>query len=318
MPPNEAIAAAGGGPAMGAPAPHFRTRKLSTLTEKLIGAMLLACALVSIVTTAGILFVLLYEAVAFFSEVSFVEFLGDTEWTPLFADKHFGIWPLVAGTALTSFIAMVVALPTGLLAAIYLSEYAPERVRRVLKPALEILAGIPTIVYGFFALVVVTPALQHIIPGLNGFNALSAGLVMGIMIMPMISSLSEDALYSVPNSLREAAFGLGSTQMSSVVRVVVPAASSGIIASVILAVSRAVGETMIVVVAAGQNPNMTLDPREMVQTMTAFIVQISMGDVQHGSLEYRTIFAVGTALFVITFVMNLLAQRIARHYRGRS
>jgi len=283
--------------------------------ERSIAWVLRACALVSVLTTLGILVVLLVEAVAFFEEVSLLEFLGDTQWTPLFADKHFGIWPLIAGTFLTTGIATLVAVPFGLLAAIYLSEFASARVRRWVKPALEVLAGVPTIVYGYFALAVVTPALQALFPDLAGFNALSAGLVMGIMITPMVSSLSEDALHAVPVALREASWGLGATRLATIFKVVLPAAMSGIVASIILAVSRAVGETMIVAIAAGQQPRLTLDPTVPVETMTAYIVQVSMGDTPAGTLEYRTIFAVGVTLFALTLLMNVLSRRFVRRFR---
>jgi phosphate transport system permease protein len=295
---------------------QFRGRS-KRFSERVVELLLVLSGVLSILTTAGILYVLAAETLAFFSEVSVWEFVTGTEWTPLFADKHFGILPLVAGTVLTSGIAIAVALPFGLMAAIYLSEFAPAWARRALKPTLELLAGVPTIVYGYFALVFVTPVLQTLIPDLAGFNALSAGLVMGIMIIPMISSLSEDALASVSNSLREAAYGLGSTKLSAIFRVVLPAATSGVAASVILAASRAIGETMIVAIAAGQQPRFTFDPRVAIETMTTYIVQISMGDVPAGTLEYRTIFAVGSTLFVMTFVMNLFSQRLARKFRER-
>ncbi len=282
------------------------------VSERIIELALLGCGLLSVFTTAGIIAVLAFETFGFFSEVSFGDFFLDTEWTPLFAQKRFGIWPLVGGTLLTSSIAIGVALPFGLLAAIYLSEFSGAGLRRVLKPALEILAGVPTIVYGYFALVFVTPVLQRIIPGLSGFNSLGPGVVMGIMIIPMISSLSEDALRAVPNTLREGALALGAGRVPTVLRVVLPAASSGIAASVILAISRAIGETMIVAIAAGQQPRLTLDPRVPIETMTAFIVQVSMGDTPTGTVEYRTIFAVGATLFIITLLMNLLSQRIRR------
>lgn len=293
-------------------------RKSATpLRERLIEILLLACGVLSIVITAGILGVLVFEAAAFFREVSFAQFFGDLEWAPLFVDKRFGIWPLIAGTVLTSAIAIAVALPFGLMAAIYLSEFAHPRTRGMIKPALELLAGVPTIVYGYFALTVVTPALQEVIPGLAGFNALSPGIIMGIMIIPMISSLSEDAIYSVPVSLREAAYGLGASRLQTIFRVVVPAAWSGIAAAFTLAVSRAIGETMIVTVAAGQHPRLTLDPRVPVETMTAYIVNIAGGDVPNGTLEYRTIFAVGSMLFVMTLAMNLLSYRLSRKLRQR-
>ncbi len=287
------------------------------VSEVVIEALLVLSGVVSILTTVGILYVLSAETVAFFSEVSLVEFLTGTEWTPLFADAKFGILPLLSGTLLTSAIAIAVALPFGLMAAIYLSEFAPSWARRTLKPTLELLAGVPTIVYGYFALIFVTPLLQVVVPGLSGFNALSAGIVMGIMIIPMISSLSEDALSAVPGGYREAAYGLGSTKLSAIFRVVLPAATSGVAASVILATSRAVGETMIVAIAAGQQPRFTFDPRVPIETMTTYIVQISMGDVPTGTLEYRTIFAVGSALFVMTFAMNLFSQRLSRRFRER-
>jgi phosphate transport system permease protein len=286
-------------------------------SERAVELLLVASGLVSVLTTAGILYTLAAETAAFFSEVSLWEFLTGTEWTPLFSEKHFGILPLVAGTLLTSGIAIGVALPFGLMAAIYLSEFAPSWARRALKPTLELLAGVPTIVYGYFALVFVTPLLQSVLPDIAGFNALSAGLVMGIMIIPMISSLSEDALASVSNGLREAAYGLGSTKLSAIFRVVVPAATSGVAASVILATSRAIGETMIVAIAAGQQPRFTFDPRVSIETMTTYIVQISMGDVPAGTLEYRTIFAVGSALFLMTFAMNVFSQRLSRKFRER-
>ncbi len=293
-----------------------RRRSPAALRERAVELFLAASAGLSLAITAGIVLVLAWEAVEFFREVSLAAFFGDSEWTPLFADKHFGIWPLVAGTVLTSGIAIAVALPCGLLAAIYLSELASQRMRRALKPALELLAGVPTIVYGYFALSFVTPLLQRLVPNLSGFNALSAGIVMGIMIIPMISSLSEDAIYAVPRSLREGSYALGATRLATIFRVVLPAATSGIAASVILAVSRAVGETMIVAIAAGQQPRLTLDPRVPIETMTAYVAQVSMGDVPNGTLEYRTIFAVGAVLFVLTFAMNLLSQRLARRYRA--
>ena len=283
--------------------------------ERLIELVLRACGVVSILTTAGIVGVLIFETIGFFRIVSFGQFFLDTQWTPLFLDKHFGIWPLIAGTMLTSAIAIVVALPFGLLAAIYLSQFAAEGVRRVIKPALEILAGIPTIVYGFFALIFVTPLLQSFIPGLAGFNALSPGIVMGIMIIPMISSLSEDALYAVPISLREGAYALGAQKLPTIFQVILPTARSGIAAAVTLATSRAIGETMIVTIAAGQQPRLTFDPRLAVETMTAYIVQVSLGDTPHGTLEYSTIFVVGAMLFVMTFTMNIFSQRLARKAR---
>jgi len=279
-------------------------------TEQTIAWALFVCGLISILTTAGIVAVLLGETYGFFQVVSFAQFFGDTQWTPLFADKHFGIWPLLTATLLTTGVAVATALALGLLAAVYLSEFAAEASRRVLKPLLEVLAGVPTVVYGYFALTFVTPLLQEFIPGLAGFNALGPGLVMGVMILPVIASLSEDALYAVPAGLREGAYALGATRLSAIFRVILPSAFSGIGAAVILGVSRAVGETMIVAIAAGQQPRLTLDPRVPIETMTAYIVQVSLGDTPTGTLEYRTIFAVGMALFTMTLVLNVLAYRL--------
>lgn len=282
------------------------------LSERVIERLLFVCGGLSILTTAGIIAVLLSESFSFFSEVSLRQFLADTAWTPLFAEKHFGIWPLLTGTLLTTLIAIVVAVPLGLLAAIYLAEFANARVRRVLKPTLEVLAGIPTVVYGYFALTLVTPLLQRVIPGLSGFNALGAGIVMGGMIIPVVASLSEDAIYAVPASLREGAFALGAGKPSTILRVTLPTAFSGIAAAVILGLSRAIGETMIVAIAAGQQPRLTLDPRVPIETMTAYIVQVSLGDTPTGTLEYRTIFAVGLSLFLMTLVLNLISYRLRR------
>ena len=284
--------------------------------ERMVELFLCGCALIAVGTTGGIALVLALETLAFFREVSPSQLLMDSQWTPLFAEKHFGLWPLLAGTCLTSAIALLVALPLGLLAAIYLSEFASPLVRRLLKPALELLAGIPAIVYGYFALVFVTPALQRVIPELAGFNSLGAGIVLGIMLIPMISSLSEDALFAVPNGLREGAYALGAGRLPTIFRVVLPSAMSGIAASVILAASRAVGETMIVSIAAGQQPRLTLDPRVPVETMTAYIVQVSLGDTPAGTLEYRSVFVVGAALFLITFALNALSCRFKRRFGG--
>lgn len=287
------------------------------IKEAIIEKTLLSSALITIAVTVGIILVLSIEAVRFFKDVSIIEFLTDDQWTPLFTDKHFGILPLLSGTLLTSFIAIAFAVPVGLSISIYISEYAPKSFRKTIKPALELLAAVPTVVYGFFALTVVTPFLQTFIPSLAGFNSLSAGLVMGIMIIPFVSSLSEDALHAVPNSLREAAYGMGSTKLQNAFRVLVPAASSGIIVSVILAISRAIGETMIVAIAAGQQPRLTFDPTVPVETITAYIVQVSLGDVEHGSLEYRTIFAAGITLFIFTFLLNTFSYRIRKKFREK-
>jgi phosphate transport system permease protein len=283
--------------------------------EFVIERGLFFCALLSVGTTIGIIAVLAVETAAFLREVPILEFLFGTEWTPLFSSPSFGVLPLVAGTTLVSLIAMLVALPMGLLSAIYLSEYANSRVRRIVKPVLELLAGIPTVVYGYFALLFVTPLLQEFIPTLTPFNALSPGIVMGIMILPLVSSLSEDAMRAVPNGLREGSYALGATRMQTSLRVVVPAAFSGITAAFILAVSRAVGETMIVAIAAGQQPRLTWNPLVQVETMTAYIVQVSLGDTPQGTLEYRTIFAVGMLLFLSTFGLNLVSAWLRQRFR---
>jgi phosphate transport system permease protein len=285
------------------------------LKEKIIEKLLQFSAAISIFTTLGILYVLISESIDFFKEVSIVEFLTETQWTPLFSDKHYGILALLSGTLLTSFIAIIVAVPIGLSIAIFLNEYANRKVRNVLKPILEVLAAIPTVVYGYFALMVVTPFLQNFIPNLSGFNALSPGIVMGIMIIPMISSLSEDALYAIPYSLREASYGMGATKLQTVFKVLIPSASSGIIVSIILAISRAFGETMIVAIAAGQQPNFTFNPLVPVETITTYIVQVSLGDVIQGSIEYKTIFAAGITLFVMTFILNNISYYIRKKYQ---
>ncbi len=286
-------------------------------TEKVIEGGLALSALLTILVTVGIIWVLFSESLSFFSEVSLWDFLTDTEWTPLFTQKHYGILPLLSGTLLTTGIAIATAMPFGLIIAIYLSEYAPKGLRKRVKPLMEILAAIPTVVYGFFALTVVTPWLQSFIPGVDTFNALSAGLVMGIMITPMVSSLSEDAMFAVPKSLREASFGMGATRFQTAFKVIVPAASSGILVSIILAIARAIGETMVVAVAAGQQPVLTLDPRQGVETITAFIVQVSLGDVQHGSVEYKTIFAAGMTLFIFTFALNQISYFIKKKFQEK-
>lgn len=285
------------------------------IKELIIERGLFLSALITVFTTVGIILVLAIEAFGFFQEVSIIDFLTDTKWTPLFSEKHFGILPLLSGTLLTTVIAIIVALPIGLGIATYLSEYSPKSFRKTIKPLLELLAAVPTVIYGFFALTVVTPFLQTIFPAISGFNALSAGIVLGIMIIPFISSLSEDALHAVPNSLREAAYSMGSTRLQTVSKVTIPAASSGIAASVILAISRAIGETMIVTIAAGQLPQMSLNPFEPVQTITAYIVQVSSGDVPFGSLEHKTIFAAGISLFALTFTLNSISFWINKKYQ---
>lgn len=298
------------------------------MKERCILFSLFLCALVSVFTTLAIIVVLLSESVigtgsstAFFQKISVVEFFTNTEWTPQFADKNFGVLPLLAGTFMVAGLAAVVGLPIGLSAAIYLSEYAHPRTRNIVKPFLEILAGIPTVVYGFFALVFITPyVLKPIFQDLLGFdvgvfNAASAGLIVGVMIIPMVCSLSEDALRAVPQSLREAGYALGSTKYDVSVKVVVPAAFSGIISSFLLAIARAIGETMAVSIAAGQLPQLTANPLQSIQTMTSFIVNISMGDTPIGSVEYQSLYAVALTLFCITLAMNLLSQLVLRKYR---
>jgi phosphate transport system permease protein len=283
--------------------------------EVWVERLLFSSAFFTIIVTAGILIILLFETFHFFLEVSPWEFLTSTQWTPLFSEKHFGILPLFCGTFLTSLIAMLVALPLGLVSAIYLSEYATGKFRNIVKPLLEVLAAVPTVVYGYFALLFVTPLLQKIIPNLSGFNALSAGIVMGIMIIPIISSISEDAMHAVPMGLREGAYALGSTRFQVSWKVVVPAAFSGIAAAFILGMSRAIGETMIVAVAAGSQPQLTLNPLDSVQTITAYIVQVSLGDTPAGTIEYATIFAAGMALFMTTLGLNLLSFWLRKKFR---
>jgi phosphate transport system permease protein len=279
--------------------------------------MLRAAAFISIVTTIAIVVILIRESIPFFREVPIWDFLTGTKWTPKFQTQHFGVLPLVVGTLLVAVIAGLTAMIVGLASAIFLSEYAPDGLRRVVKPILEVLAGIPTVVYGFFALTFLSPQLQKIFPDMIIFNALSAGLVMGMMIMPMISTLSEDAMLAVPRSLRDAAYALGATKFEVATKVVVPAALGGIVASFILALSRAIGETMIVTLAAGATPNMTFNPLESIQAMTAYIVQTSLGEAPHGTIEFQTIFAVGMLLFVMTFGMNVIGRIVVSRWSER-
>jgi len=294
--------------------PMLRARR-RRIGEDMIKVVLGACALISVATTVGIVIALFVPAFEFFSEISIVDFLTGRDWSPLFEPAHFGVLPLIGGTLLVTAIASAVAMPFGLGAAIYLSEYASPRARGILKPAFEVLAGIPTIVFGYFALTFVTPLLRDIGIQVDIFNTLSAGLVMGVMLMPTVASLSEDAMGAVPRDLREGAYALGSTKVQVATRVVVPAAVSGIIASFVLAISRAVGETMIVLVAMGQQPNLTFNPKEAAEAMTAFIAATGAGDVPTGTIEYKTIFAVGATLFIMTLVMNVFAIRLVRKYR---
>jgi phosphate transport system permease protein len=301
-------------------APRSLTRGRPRWGERLIQYFLLLCALVSVATTVGIVIALAEPTIEFFGDVNVGEFLTGTQWSPLFSTPSFGVLPLVTATLVITGVALCICLPFGLGAAIYLSEYASDRTRKTLKPGLEILAGIPTVVYGFFALTFVTPLLQDIWPGFLGdppavFNALAAGLVMGVMILPTIASLSEDALSAVPLGLRQGAYALGATKREVATRVVVPAALSGIVASFVLGISRAVGETMIVLVAAGGTPNLSANPTEPMQTMTAFIAAAGLGDQPTGSTGYKTIFAVGSTLFVATLVMNMISIRLVRKYR---
>lgn len=290
-------------------------RALRHLRERLIETLLLCAALVSVAVTTGIVVVLVKESLAFFEHVPPSRFLTDTQWTPLFSDAHYGILPLLSGTLVSSAVALVVAIPLGTIIAIYLSEFAPHAVREVAKPFLELLGGVPTIVYGYFALLFVTPLLQAIFPQLPGFNLLSAGLVMGIMIIPYVSSVSEDAMRSVPMSLREGAYAMGATRFQAALAVVTPAAFSGIAAAYILGISRAVGETMIVAVAAGMQPNLTWNPLEPAATITAYIVQVALGDLPHGSLAYQTIFAAGLTLALVTLLFNLLGHLLRKRFR---
>lgn len=281
----------------------------------LMPVILFLCASVSVLTTIAIVYTLFAETFSFFKQVSIVEFFTSTVWAPLIEPTSYGVLPLLCGTFLVTVIACIVAIPLGLASAIYLSEYAPRKVRNMIKPTLEVLAGVPTIVYGYFALSFVTPALQWLIPSLDLFNALSAGLCVGIMILPMVCSMSEDAMNAVPKSLRDGAYALGATKLEVSLKVVLPAALSGIVAASVLAFSRAIGETMIVTVAAGATPKTTMNPLESIQTMTAYIVQVSLGDTPHGSIGYGTIFAVGLTLFVITFLLNIVASYITKKFR---
>src|SRR5687767_12018455 len=290
-------------------------RRLRNVKERVIELTLFLAASVSVLTTIGIVVILLGESFTFFTHISIWKFLTDTQWTPLFADAHYGILPLLSGTLVSSAVALLVAIPLGTIIAIYLSEFAPFKAREIAKPFLELLGGIPTIVYGYFALVFVTPLLQIVFPSLPGFNLLSAGLVMGIMIIPYVSSLSEDAMRAVPMALREGSYAMGATRFQTAVRVVTPAAFSGIAAAYILGVSRAVGETMIVAIAAGMQPNLTWNPMEPAATITAYIVQVALGDLPHGSIGYQTIFAAGLTLALITLFFNVLGHVMRKRFR---
>jgi phosphate transport system permease protein len=294
---------------------RLSSRLLMQLKEKVIESLLLFAALTSVAITVGIVGILVYESTSFFVQISLWEFLTDRQWTPLFSEPHYGILPLVSGTLVTTTVALAVAVPMGSLIAIYLSEYSSTGTREVIKPALELLSAVPTVVYGYFALLFVTPALQNLWPELPGFNMLSAGLVIGIMIVPYVSSVSEDAMRAVPLHLREGAFALGATRMQTALRVVFPSALSGITAAYILGISRAIGETMVVAIAAGMQPTLTWNPLEPAATMTAYIVQVSLGDLPHGSVGYQTIFATGLTLLLITLAFNIVGHVLKKRYR---
>ncbi len=294
---------------------RLKRRRSRILRERLIEFVLFLAALVSVFTTVGIVYILVKESVVFFEQVPITRFLTDTQWTPLFDDAHFGIMVLLSGTLTSSAVALAIAIPLGTVIAIYLSEFAPFKLREIAKPFLELLGGVPTIVYGYFALLFVTPLLQKIYPELPGFNLLSAGIVMGIMIIPYVSSISEDAMRAVPMSLREGSYAMGATRFQTAVKVVVPAAFSGIASAYILGISRAVGETMILAVAAGMQPNLTFNPLEPAATITAYIVQVALGDLPHGSLGYQTIFAAGLTLMVFTLVCNIGGHMLRKSFR---
>lgn len=285
--------------------------------ERVIEITLMFAALAATFITIGIVYVLVTEASGFFEEVSIIEFLTSRQWSPLFEDAHYGILPLISGTITTSFVALSIAIPIGTIAAIYLSEFASHKTRETVKPVLELLVGVPTVVFGYFALLFVTPLLQKLNPDLPTFNMLGAGIVMGVMIIPYIASVAEDAMRAVPMNMREGSYAMGATKFQTAIRVVTPAATSGIIAAYILGISRAVGETMVVAIAAGQQPTFTFNPLEGAATITAYIVQVAMGDLPHGSLGYQSIFAAGMVLFVITFVFNILGHMVRKRFAER-
>lgn len=291
------------------------TKRRLRIGDRAVETLLFVAAALAIAIVGGILYTLVGQSIAFFGHVSILEFVTDTQWTPLFEDKHFGIAPLLSGTFLSTLVALAVAVPLGLFVAIYLSEFASYAARESIKPTLELLAGVPTVVYGYFALLFVTPLLQSFIPGIGGFNLLSAGIVMGLMIIPYIASLSEDALRAVPNGLRDGSLAMGATKLETAFRVVLPAAVSGVVGAIILGMSRAVGETMIVVVAGGQMPQIVIDPRDQGATVTAFIAQVALGDIEYGTIEYQSIFAAGLALLVITLFFNFIAFALQRRFR---
>jgi len=285
------------------------------MRDRLVEALLLACALVAVFTTLAIVVILVRESSSFFEHVPIRDFLTDTLWTPLFADARYGILPLVSGTLTVTFVALLIAIPFGTIIAIYLSEFASHRLRETVKPVLELLGAVPTVVYGYFALLMVTPFLQRLMPGLPGFNMLSAGLVIGLMIVPYVASVSEDAMRAVPRYMREGSYAMGATRLQTALRVVVPGALSGIAAAYILGISRAIGETMVVAIAAGMQPTLTFDPTEPAATITAYIVQVSLGDLPHGSIGYQSIFAAGLVLMLMTLVFNVLGFFLTRRFR---
>jgi phosphate transport system permease protein len=285
------------------------------IKERLVEAFLFLCAASAVAVTTAIVVVLVYESAGFFERVSIVDFLTDTMWTPLFAEARYGILPLLCGTLLAAGVALMVAVPLGLMVALYLSEFAPVKVRETVKPFLELLEGVPTVIYGYFALLFVTPLLQNVIPDLPGFNVLSPGIVIGIMIVPYVGSVSEDAMRAVPHALREASYACGATRLQTTLRVVMPAAASGIAAAFVLGIARATGETMVVAIAAGQQPNLTLDPTQPAATITAYIVQVALGDLPHGSIGYQSIFAAGLVLLLITLLFNILAHLLRMRFR---
>jgi len=295
------------------PAPRLKRRRL--IIESVIEGLLFVSALSAVFITLAIVYVLVSESLAFFAQVPFIDFVTDTQWTIMFEDKHYGIAPLLAGTLVTSGVGLLVAVPLGTVIAIYLSEFAPHRVREFVKPLLELLVGIPTVVFGYFALLFVTPLLQKIMPDLPGFNMLGPGIVIGIMITPYISSVAEDAMRAVPMHLREGAYAMGATRFRTSLTVVVPAALSGIVAAYVLGVSRAVGETMVVAIAAGQQPNFTINPMEPAATITSFIVQVALGDLPHGSIEYQSIFAAGLVLMLMTLIFNVIGHVLRKRFR---
>ena len=295
--------------------PRLAKNVARNVKERVIEFALMLAALSAVATTFTIIGILLYESFGFFQHVTFKQFLTDSQWTPLFEDPHFGILPLIAGTLTTSFVALCVAIPLGTIGAIYLSEFASHKVRETIKPILELLVGVPTVVFGYFALLFLTPILQKFIPGLPGFNMLSPGIVMGVMIIPYIASVSEDAMRAVPMSMREGSYAMGATRFQTAIKVVTPAAISGIIAAYILGISRAVGETMVVTIAAGQQPTLTFNPLDSAATITSYIAQVAMGDLEHGSIGYQSIFAAGLVLIIITLVFNIFGHMLRQKHR---